>query len=479
MITFLACLAILIVGYFTYGSFVSKKIGYNDKNDTPAVRLNDGVDYIPMPWYKVFLIQFLNIAGTGPIFGAISGALFGPVAFLWITFGTLFAGGVHDYLSGVISMKHEGISVSEIVGIYLGNGMKNLMRVFSVILLVLVGTVFITSPAGLLTSMTGINKTVWLALIVIYYIVATVLPVDKVIGKIYPIFGAALLAMAIGLGGSMIIGHVNGSMEMAEITLDNLHPDNLAVFPFLFTTIACGALSGFHATQSPMMARCVGRESESKKIFYGAMVVEGIVALIWCAVTIAFFGDSLAIQAGLAEFGGPSGVVNEISKGLLGTIGSILALLGVVACPITSGDTAFRSARLTISDALKIKQHSLKSRFMLAIPLFIVGVFLTTIDFNIIWRYFAWSNQTLATIFLWTGAAYLLKNKKNYWIACLPATMMTYVCVSYIIQAPEGLRLPSSIGDCAGIISAILLFVWFMVKVKKTKASESTGSELV
>ncbi|WP_296645316.1 carbon starvation CstA family protein [Romboutsia sp. 13368] len=479
MITFLACLAILIVGYFTYGSFVSKRIGYNDKNDTPAVRLNDGVDFIPMPWYKVFLIQFLNIAGTGPIFGAISGALFGPVAFLWITFGTLFAGGVHDYLSGVISMKHEGISVSEIVGIYLGNGMKNIMRVFSVILLVLVGTVFITSPAGLLTSMTGIDKMVWLALIVIYYIVATVLPVDKVIGKIYPIFGAALLAMAIGLAGAMIIGHLNGSMEMAEMTLNNLHPDNLSVFPFLFTTIACGALSGFHATQSPMMARCVGRESESKRIFYGAMVVEGIVALIWCAVTIAFFGDSLSIQSALTEFGGPSGVVNEISKGLLGTIGSILALLGVVACPITSGDTAFRSARLTIADAFKIKQSSLKSRFMLAIPLFVVGIFLTTIDFNIIWRYFAWSNQTLATIFLWTGAVYLLKNKKNYWIACLPATMMSYVCVSYIIQAPEGLRLSSTIGDSAGIISAILLFVWFMVKVKKTKVSESGESELI
>lgn len=479
MITFLACLAILVVGYFTYGSFVSKSIGYNDNNDTPAVRLNDGVDYIPMPWYKIFLIQFLNIAGTGPIFGAISGALFGPVAFLWITFGTLLAGGVHDYLSGVISMKHEGISVSEIVGIYLGNGMKNLMRVFSVILLVLVGTVFITSPAGLLTSMTGINKTVWLVLIVIYYIVATILPVDKVIGKIYPIFGAALLAMAVGLGGAMIIGHFNGSMQMAEMTLNNLHPDNLAVFPFLFTTIACGALSGFHATQSPMMARCVGRESESKKIFYGAMVVEGIVALIWCAVTIAFFGDSLAIQAGLSEFGGPSGVVNEISKGLLGTIGSILALLGVVACPITSGDTAFRSARLTISDAFKIKQHSLKSRFMLAIPLFVVGVFLTTIDFNIIWRYFAWSNQTLATIFLWTGAAYLLKNKKNYWIACLPATMMTYVCVSYIIQAPEGLRLSSIIGDGAGIIVAVVLFVWFMIKAKKTKSGENKESERI
>lgn len=469
MITFLVCLTILIVGYFTYGSYVSNGIGYSDMNQTPAVRLNDGVDYMPMPWYKVFLIQFLNIAGTGPIFGAISGALFGPVAFLWITFGTLLAGGVHDFLSGVISMKHEGVSVSELVGIYLGNTMKGIMRVFSVILLILVGTVFITSPAGLLSSMTGINNTIWLALIVLYYIIATILPVDKVIGKVYPLFGFALLAMAIGLGGAMIIGHLNGSMTMAEMTLENLHPDNLSVFPFLFTTIACGALSGFHATQSPMMARCVGRESESKRVFYGAMVVEGIVALIWCAVTIAFFGDSLSIQAGLAEFNGPSGVVNEISKGLLGPIGAILALLGVVACPITSGDTAFRSARLTIADALKIKQDTLKRRFILAIPLFAVGIFLTMIDFNIIWRYFAWSNQTLATIFLWTGAVYLLNNNKNYWIACLPATMMSYVVISYILQAPEGFRLPSIIADPVGIIVAILLFIWFMVKVKKTK----------
>lgn len=317
MITFLVCLAILIGGYFVYGKIVEKSVVLNDKNSTPAVRLEDGVDYMPMPWHKVFLIQFLNIAGTGPIFGAIMGALFGPVAFLWITFGTIFAGGVHDFLSGVISMKHNGTSVSEIVGIYLGNGMKSVMRVFSVILLILVGTVFVTSPAGLLTSMTGIDKNIWVAVIIIYYMLATVLPVDKVIGKIYPIFGAALLFMAIGLCGAMFVGHFNGSMTMPEMTLQNLHPDGLSIFPFLFTTIACGAISGFHATQSPMMARCIHKESESKKVFYGAMVVEGIVALIWCAVTIAFFGDSLSIQNALNEYGGQSGVVGMLSKDLL------------------------------------------------------------------------------------------------------------------------------------------------------------------
>lgn len=473
MITFLSCLAILIVGYFTYGTFVAKTVGFDDTKETPALRLQDGVDYMPMPWHKVFLIQFLNIAGTGPIFGAIMGALFGPVAFLWITFGTLFAGGVHDFLSGVISMKHDGTSVSEVVGIYLGDTMKNIMRVFSVVLLILVGTVFVTSPAGLLSNITGMNNTIWVALIIVYYIVATVLPVDKVIGKIYPIFGAALLLMAVGLCGAMFIGHFNGSMEMAEMTLQNLHPNGDSVFPFLFTTIACGALSGFHATQSPMMARCVNRESENKKIFYGAMVVEGIVALIWCAVTIAFFGDSLSIQAALTEFGGQSGVVNVVSKELLGPVGAVLAVLGVVACPITSGDTAFRSARLTIADAFKIKQEGIKNRFILAIPLFVVCIALTQIDFNIIWRYFAWSNQTLATIFLWTGAVFLLINKKNPWIAALPATFMSYVVISYILQAKEGFRLNAAISDVVGIIGAILLAVWFIIKVKKVRSEQA------
>ncbi len=473
MITFLSCLAILIVGYFTYGTFVAKTVGFDDTKETPALRLQDGVDYMPMPWHKVFLIQFLNIAGTGPIFGAIMGALFGPVAFLWITFGTLFAGGVHDFLSGVISMKHDGTSVSEVVGIYLGDTMKNIMRVFSVVLLILVGTVFVTSPAGLLSNITGMNNTIWVALIIVYYIVATVLPVDKVIGKIYPIFGAALLLMAVGLCGAMFIGHFNGSMEMAEMTLQNLHPNGDSVFPFLFTTIACGALSGFHATQSPMMARCVNRESENKKIFYGAMVVEGIVALIWCAVTIAFFGDSLSIQAALTEFGGQSGVVNVVSKELLGPVGAVLAVLGVVACPITSGDTAFRSARLTIADAFKIKQEGIKNRFILALPLFVVCIALTQIDFNIIWRYFAWSNQTLATIFLWTGAVFLLINKKNPWIAALPATFMSYVVISYILQAKEGFRLNAAISDVVGIIGAILLAVWFIIKVKKVRSEQA------
>lgn len=467
MITFLACLAFLIGGYFVYGNIVERSVSLDDSNSTPAVKLQDGVDYVPMPWHKVFLIQFLNIAGTGPIFGAIMGALFGPVAFLWITFGTIFAGGIHDFLSGVISMKHDGTSVSEIVGIYLGDKMKIVMRVFSVILLILVGTVFVTSPAGLLTSMTGIDKNIWVVLIIIYYMLATVLPIDKVIGKIYPVFGAALLFMAVGLCISMFVGHINGTRPMMELTLQNLHPDGLSVFPFLFTTIACGAISGFHATQSPMMARCLHKESESKKVFYGAMVVEGIVALIWCGVTIAFFGDTLSIQHALTEYNGQSGVVGLLSRELLGPMGSILAILGVVACPITSGDTAFRSARLTIADAFKIKQEGFKNRFILAIPLFLVCIALTTVDFNIIWRYFAWSNQTLATIFLWAGTVYLLKNKSNYWMTLIPAVFMTSVCMAYILQAPEGFRLNANISNGVGVLTAAILFVLFMINKNK------------
>ena len=478
MITFLACLAILIGGYFIYGTYVEKVVGVNDNNITPATRLQDGVDYVPMPWYKVFLIQFLNIAGVGPIFGAVMGAMFGPVAFLWITFGTIFAGGVHDFLSGVISMKHDGTSVSEIVGLYLGKTMKIIMRIFSVVLLILVGTVFVTSPAGLLASMTGKSLMFWTAIIIVYYVIATILPVDKVIGKIYPVFGAALMIMAIGICGAMFIGEFNGTMHMPELTLQNLHPNGLSVFPFLFTTIACGALSGFHATQSPMMARCVNKESESKRVFYGAMVAEGVIALVWAAVAMAFFGGTEGLATGLSELGGQSGVVTHISKSLLGSVGAVLAILGVVACPITSGDTAFRSARLTIADAFKIKQEGLKNRFILALPLFAICIFLTQIDFNIIWRYFAWSNQTLATIFLWTGSVFLVKNKKNHWITTLPATFMSYICISYILQAPEGFKLPATFSDIVGIIGAITLFVLFIFKVIKENKSQESISEL-
>lgn len=464
MVSFISSIIVLILGYFIYGKFVENVFGISDDNQTPALSMEDGVDYIPMSWPKIFLIQFLNIAGLGPIFGAIAGALWGPASFLWIVLGCIFAGGVHDYFSGMLSIRHEGKSVSEIVGIYLGDKAKNIMRVFSVVLLVLVGVVFVMGPAGLLANLTGLNTTIWVGIIIIYYLIATVLPVDKVIGKIYPVFGASLLIMAVGIG----VGIVAKGYTIPEIQFANLHPSGTSIFPFLFITIACGAISGFHATQSPLMARCVRKESEGRRIFYGSMIAEGIIALIWAAASMAFFGGT----PGLAEVlgnGGPAVVVNEISNALLGTIGGVLALLGVVACPITSGDTAFRSARLVIADSINFKQDKTANRFYIAIPLFAIGIALTMIDFGIIWRYFSWSNQTLAMIVLWASAVYLVKNKKYHWISTVPATFMTAVTTSYILQAEEGFKLASGISNAVGVIAAVIFLGIFLIKAKNSK----------
>ena len=464
MVSFLGSIALLIIGYYTYGKFVEKTFGINDEIQTPAITMEDGVDYVPMKWKKIFLIQFPNIAGLGPIFGAIQGALFGPAAFLWIVFGCIFAGGVHDFLSGYLSMKNKGDSASELVGRYLGNSTKTVMRVFTVVLLVLVGTVFMTGPAALLTTLTSLDAKIWVAIIVIYYIAATVLPVDTVIGKIYPLFGAALLIMAVGVAGGLIFQ----GYHIPNVNLHNLHPEGQPLFPFLFITIACGAISGFHATQSPMMARCVEKESETRRVFYGSMVAEGIIALIWAAAAMTFFGGVPQLDVILSA-GGPATVVNTISNSLMGPIGGLLAVLGVVVCPITSGDTAFRSARLTIADAMKIEQSSIKNRFMISIPLFIVGIALTFIDFNIIWRYFSWANQTLAMIMLWTGSAYLVKENKNHFISTVPAIFMTAVTFSYIMQAPEGFRLHAGISNIIGVLVAILFTILFTIKAKKLK----------
>lgn len=459
MISFILSLCALVAGYFIYGKIVENVFGVEEDRETPATRINDGVDYVEMDWKKVFLIQFLNIAGLGPIFGAIAGALWGPIAFLWIVLGSIFAGATHDYFAGMLSVRHDGETMAEIVGRYLGVGAKNVMRIFSVVLLVLVGVVFINGPAGLLENMTGINKFVFLGIIIVYYMLATVLPVDKLIGKIYPIFGAALLIMGVGiLGGIILKGYT-----IPEISLTNLHPSSKSVFPFLFITIACGAISGFHATQSPIMARCMKNEREGRKIFYGAMIAEGVIALIWAAAAMSFYGGT----DGLSQAGSAAVVVNQISTTLMGPVGGVLAVLGVVAAPITSGDTAFRSARLAIADAFKIKQEGMKSRFIIAIPLFAIGLSLCFIDFTIIWRYFAWSNQTLATIMLWTSAVYLVVNNKNHWIASLPATFMTSVIVSYILVAGEGFGLSESIGTPIGIASAVLAMAVFLYKANK------------
>ncbi|HRX48222.1 MAG TPA: carbon starvation protein A [Spirochaetota bacterium] len=469
MISFLLSLAALIAGYFIYGAFVEKVFGIEPERKTPAVALNDGVDYVPLPWKKILLIQILNIAGLGPIFGAIMGALYGPAAFLWIVLGTIFAGAVHDFFSGMLSVRHDGKSISEIVGIYLGDFMKNFMRVFSVILLVLVGTVFIAGPAGLLANlgMTGIlaNKWFWLAVIIAYYFFATILPIDKIIARFYPVFGIVLLVMALGIGIALLF-YQN---PIPEITLSNLHPKQLPIWPMLFITIACGAISGFHSTQSPLMARCIETEKYGRRVFYGAMVAEGIIALVWAAAAMTFFNGIPGLAASLGK-GGAGVVVHDVSIGLLGVFGGVLAILGVIACPITSGDTAFRSARLTIADALNFDQQKTRNRLLVAAPLFAIGLVLNFMDFSIIWRYFAWSNQTLATIVLWGSAAYLAVNNKLHWIATIPATFMTAVCVTYIMIAPEGLKLSTTIAYPVGIIAAVAAFAAFMFyNMNKTK----------
>lgn len=469
MVSFFSCLALLIIGYFVYGKFVEKVFGADENKTTPAVRLKDGVDYVPMPVWKAFLIQFLNIAGLGPIFGAIAGALWGPAAFLWIVFGSIFAGGVHDYFSGMLSLRHDGASIPEVVGKYLGNGFKQFMRAFSVVLLVLLGVVFLTGPAGLLAGITpkALDKTFWIYVIFIYYILATMLPIDKLIGKIYPVFGICLLIMAVGISGGIIVE----GYHIPEITLQNLHPDGLPIWPLMFVTIACGAISGFHSTQSPIIARCITNEKQGRFVFYGAMIAEGIVALIWAAAAMAFFGSTGELGKQMAAHGGAAWVVNTISTTLLGKVGGILAIIGVVACPITSGDTAFRSARLTIADSLNYKQEPIKNRFAISIPLFAIAYILTKINFDVIWRYFAWSNQTLAMLVLWGAAMYLAVNKKIHWIATIPATFMTAVSVTYIMVANEGFKLPAFIGYPIGIAAAAIAFSIFMVEAKKKTSS--------
>lgn len=467
MVTFFLSLVILIVGYFTYGAFVEKVFKPDASRPTPATTLQDGVDFVPLSWAKIFLIQLLNIAGLGPIFGAIAGALWGPVAFLWIVFGCLLGGAVHDFLTGMISTRHNGASISEIVGIYLGPAMKNLMRVFSVVLLILVGTVFMTGPAKLLANLTPehLNTNFWLVIIIVYYFLATMLPIDKLIGKVYPVFGVCLLIMAVGIGGGILVQ----GYQIPELTLANLHPKGLPVWPLMFVSIACGAISGFHATQSPMMARCMTSEKYGRRVFYGAMVAEGVIALIWAAAGLAFYNGTAGLGDAI-KAAGQGGVVHTISTTLLGGFGGVLAMIGVIACPITSGDTAFRSARLTIADSLKFDQKPVLKRLYISVPLFIIGVGLSQMNFDIIWRYFAWSNQTLATFALWAAAVYLVKNKAIHWIASLPATFMSAVAVTYILQAPEGLKLPTAISYPIGIVAALVLFGVFMWRVNKEGA---------
>lgn len=474
MFTFFISLGLLIAGYFIYGRFIEKAFGIDASAQTPAIKLNDGVDYIPLPAWRIFLIQFLNIAGLGPIFGAILGALYGPVAFVWIVFGCILAGAVHDYFSGMLSVRHDGVSIPEIVGHYLGNGVKQFMRVFSLLVLLLVGVVFIVGPAKILTGLTGEfislgsmgTNDFWLILIFAYYILATILPVDKIISKIYPIFGISLLVMAIGLLVALVVFQAP-IPNLTRETLGNLHGESAShpLFPMLFITIACGAISGFHSTQSPMMARCLTNERQGRPIFFGAMIAEGVVALIWAAAAMSFFGGTLELNNTMAEHGGNAAwAVQEICNSWLGRFGGALAILGVVACPITSGDTAFRSARLIVADFTKLNQKPILHRLLISLPIFAIAWLITRLDFSVIWRYFGFANQTLATIVLWMAAVYMMEHKKNHWIATVPAVFMTAVCSTYILIAPEGFQLSTTLGYPVGIGFSILVLVLFFKK---------------
>ena len=468
MITLCISIFVLVIGYWIYGKVIEKIFGVEPDRPTPAVSKTDGVDFVQLPTWKIFLIQFLNIAGLGPIFGAVAGALWGPVAFLWIVLGSLFAGGVHDYFCGMMSIRHGGESVSEVSGYYLGSWIKQFMRGFTVLLMIIVGAVFLLGPAKILAGMTAgsVDLFGWTMIILTYYVLSTILPIDKIIGRLYPIFGMALLFMAFGLLAAMFIQGLHvPELSISSFTNFHYEPDSFPVFPMLFVTIACGAISGFHATQSPLMARCITNERQGKSVFFGAMVTEGIVALIWAAISMSFFGGVRELNAEMLSNGDNTAfMVNEISNGALGTLGGLLAILGVVAAPITSGDTSFRSARIMIADFMKSDQKSIKNRLLISIPLFMVGYLLTLVNFGVIWRYFAWTNQTLATVVLWTVTVYLIKQGKNYWIALIPSVFMSGVVVSYILLAPEGFSLPVNLSVIVGVLVALVLSLVFFTK---------------
>ena len=474
MITFFVSIVLLLCGYFLYGKLVERIFGVQGDRQTPAYELADRVDYVPMSWLRIFLIQFLNIAGLGPIFGAVMGAIYGPAAFLWIVLGSILGGAVHDYLSGMMSLRNNGISLPEITGKYLGAGFKQFMRIFTVLLMIMVGTVFVAGPARLLANITPeiLNYNVWCVLIFIYYILATLLPIDKIIGKIYPFFGFAILFMAVGIGVALVWNWA-AVPEAIPANLHNMHPDpaRFPIFPMLCISIACGAISGFHATQSPLMARCLKNERKGRRVFFGAMIAEAIVALIWAAAAMSFFGS----VGGLQEFlkvndNNAAVVVNQIAYQWLGGLGGLLAIVGVIAAPITSGDTAFRGARLIVADFIKYSQKEISHRLVITVPLFVISLVLLQVNFDIIWRYFAWSNQTLAVFTLWTITVFLVREQKFYWLTLFPSLFMTMVVTTYIVVAPEMLGLSAKIGYPVGAACTIcvwVVFVWWQMKYNR------------
>ena len=485
MITFSLSLLALFIGYFLYGRFI-ERLFEPDGRVTPAVAKADGVDYIVLPNWKVFMIQFLNIAGTGPIFGAIMGAKFGPVAYLWIVLGCIFAGATHDYLSGMLSMRNDGAGLPELIGKYLGKATKQVMLVFTVLLLIMVGTVFVYSPAEILHTMGG-DTIMWIAIIFGYYVIATMLPIDKIIGKVYPLFAFSLLFMAAAL---MVVLFIKNPVlpelwdHMYNMGAET-HPEKWsdAIFPALFITIACGAISGFHATQSPLMARCVKSEKMGRPIFYGAMITEGVVALIWATVASWFFygveapGYELIAGADKGFYTSAPAVVNLVCKDWLGITGAVLAMLGVVAAPITSGDTAFRSCRLIVAEWLKLDQRPIAKRLYICVPLFCISIAMLVWQienpdgFNTIWQYFGWSNQTLSVFTLWTLTVYLVREKKNFWVTLIPALFMTTVCSTFFFVSKQALGLPLEIGYTLGgvcFLIAVIYFTYWYSKYQKS-----------
>ncbi|WP_427982426.1 carbon starvation CstA family protein [Agarivorans sp.] len=474
MLWFLVSVAALLGGYFIYGAFVEKVFGIKEKRQTPAYTKQDGVDYVPMSKKKVYLIQLLNIAGVGPIFGPIMGALYGPAAMLWIVVGCVFAGATHDYFSGMLSVRNGGASVPALSGRYLGKSARHFMNIFAIVLLLLVGVVFVSAPAGMLTNLINDQAGVSLGLgtmvsvIFIYYIIATIVPIDKIIGRFYPLFGALLIFMSVGLITAVAFSsehQVMGSFEVSQM-FSNMNPNNLPLWPALFITIACGAISGFHATQSPLMARCVENEKNGRFVFYGAMIGEGVIALIWCAIALSFFDSVEGLQAAVSS-GGPGKVVYDASFGLLGVFGGILAFLGVVILPITSGDTAFRSSRLILAEYFNLSQKPIKNRLLIALPIFVIGGILTQVDFGIIWRYFGFANQTTAVMMLWTATAYLLRHNKFHWITTVPAMFMTTVVTTFILNSSTlGFGLPMTISTVAGVVFTLVVTGLLIAKLK-------------
>lgn len=489
MITFIASILLLVAGYFIYGKVVERFLGVDPSRKTPAYEKTDGVDYTPLPTWKVFVIQFLNIAGLGPIFGAIMGAAYGPAAYLWIVIGCIFMGAVHDFFAGMMSIRNGGLNMPDITGKYLGRGMKGVMNFVVAFLLMAVGVSFVTGPADLLQSLTSVDKEVWLYIVFAYYILATLLPVDKIIGSIYPFMGAALLFMAFGVGAMLIVGGINGSVVLTELTpatLKNWHfdPQSNLLIPMLFIVISCGAISGFHSTQSPMMARCLKSEKHARPVFYGAMIAEGIVAMIWATAAMAYFGGPEGLNNAMSEGIEVNGVLTRITpaiavdmicKSWLGKLGAVIAIIGVIICPITSGDTAFRSLRLTLADLFKADQKPIAKRLAVSLPIFALAFFCCKMDFSTIWKYVGIGNQLLATLVLWTGAAYLINARKSHWMCSLPATFLTFVCVSYLIVAPNkngGLALDPMIGDISGIVVALSLLIFCIVKGRTSCAKD-------